>query len=637
LRLRGVKMLPIKFDLQLRKESDMEGLVRKITPLCLIFLLLLSSSGLASSPKETKRVLLLYSEEKADPAHELTDQGIRAVFRSNQMFNVLLYTEYLDLTRFSGPGYTHAVAEYLRRKYAATKIDVIISVYPAALDFLMGEGVNVFSGVPVVVCEILRSSAENLDRSPWRRFTTGVILGDNIAGLLDSVFRLKPGTKRVALVAGTSGNDARSEMIFRNALKPYAGKIELIDLAKLPMQEILARVGSLPPDTVVLYSTLFRDGTGRSFVPREALSLVSRAANAPVFGHYEPQLGFGIVGGQLVSFELQGRESAALALRIMGGESPASIPFAGEQASINAYDWRELERWGISEGVLPPGSILKFKPPSLWEDHWPVILGGIFFMVIEALLIVSLFVNFRKIKLSDATVRKAKNDYRELAGRLLTAQETERRRLARELHDDLSQRLAALAIEAGFLERDSPSISEAAAARVQEIREGLVNLSGIVHDISRHLHPSILEDLGLADAIRSECDGLARREPIEVIFESRDCPPRIPLSISLCLYRVTQESLRNVVKHARANKVHVSLTGGKEMIQLLIKDNGRGFDPAHVPDERGLGLISMRERVRLILGEMIISSQPGQGTVIEIKAPLKEVAEGLDVGPEERL
>jgi signal transduction histidine kinase len=499
----------------------------------------------------------------------------------------------------------------------------------------MDDEVNVFSGVPVVACEILRASAENLDRSSWRSFTTGVIMGDNLAGLLDGVFQMKPGTKRFALVAGTSRNDAYSEMIFRNGLKPYAGKIELIDLTKLPMQEILARVSSLPPDTVVLYSTIFRDGTGKNFVPRESLSLVSRAANAPVFGLYETQLGFGIVGGRLVSFEQQGREAAALALRIMEGESPASIPFSGEEAYINVYDWRELKRWGISEKALRPGSIVKFKPPSIWKDHWPTVLGGIFFIVIETLLVIGLIMNIHKRKLADEVVRKSKDDYRELAGRLLTAQETERRRLARELHDDLSQRLAALAIETGFLERDSPSISEAAVVKIQEIREGLVDLSGAIHGISRRLHPSILEDLGLSDAIRSECDGLARREPIEVHFESKDCPPRIPLPVSLCLYRITQEGLRNIVKHARATKVHISLTGGNEMIHLLIEDNGRGFNPAHIPDEKGLGLISMRERVRLIQGEIIIRSQPGQGTTIEIKAPLNEVANSPDVESEE--
>ena len=164
--------------------------------------------------------------------------------------------------------------------------------------------------------------------------------------MLDSALRLRPGTKGVALVAGTAPNDAYGQFILQNALKPYAGKIELIDLTKLPMQEILARVGSLSPDTIVLYASIFRDGANQSFVPREALSLISAAANRPVFGLYDSFMDYGIVGGSLMSFEQQGREAAALTIRIMGGESPASIPFGGEQAYVNLYDWRELKRWG---------------------------------------------------------------------------------------------------------------------------------------------------------------------------------------------------------------------------------------------------------------------------------------------------
>ena len=233
----------------------------------LMIVLLLAPVFDASASLPQKRVLLLYSEDKTHPAHELTDRGIRAAFQSNNLFDFQLYTEYLDLARFDSPGHTRIVADYLRRKYAVSKIDAIISVYPAALDFLMGEEGNVFPGVPIVACEIFRDAAEKLDRSPWRRFITGVIMGDNIAGLMESVFRMRPGTKRVALVAGTSANDVYSEMVFRNGLKPYAGKLDLIDLTKLPMQETLARVGSLPPDTIVLYSAIFRDGTGQSFRP----------------------------------------------------------------------------------------------------------------------------------------------------------------------------------------------------------------------------------------------------------------------------------------------------------------------------------------------------------------------------------
>ena len=120
----------------------------------LILVLVFTPAFDAHGSLPQKRVLLVYSEDKAHPAHELTDGGIRAVFRSNKLFDVQLYTEYLDLSRFSGPGHAHAVADYLRRKYAGSKIDAIITVYPAALDFLMGEEINVFPGVPVVACEI---------------------------------------------------------------------------------------------------------------------------------------------------------------------------------------------------------------------------------------------------------------------------------------------------------------------------------------------------------------------------------------------------------------------------------------------------------------------------------------------------
>ena len=607
----------------------------RITPLALALLLLLSAAGLASSPKEPKRVLILYGEEKGHPAHSLTDQGIRAAFRSNKLSEVQLYTEYLDVSRFSGPGHAALMADYLRRKYSGIKIDTVIAVYPSSVEFLLANERAPFHGVPIIACAISRSYAESLEHAPARRRITGHIIGENAVGVLDEALRLRPGTKHAALVAGTAPIDAYTAQLFRETLKRYTGKLDLIDLTRLPLQETLARVGSLPPDTMVLYASIAKDGAGENFVGREVLSLIARAAHAPVFGLYDTYMGFGIVGGPLISFEEAGETAAGLALRVMAGESPGNIPFTSQDTYAYVYDWRELKRWGISDKALPPSSIVKFKPPSIWEEYWWVILSGICFMVIETFLIAGLVINLHKRKRADELVRKSQDDYRDLAGKLLTAQETERRRLARELHDDLSQRLAALAIETGFLERDS--ISKAAAARVQEIREGLVDLSGNVHDISRRLHPSILEDLGLGDAIRSECDGLARREQIEARFESRDCPSRIPLDISLCLYRVTQESLRNIVKHARATKIDVSLTGEKETIHLLIKDNGRGFNPLHVPREPRLGLISMRERVRLIQGELIIRSQPGQGTIIEIKAPLREVTEGPDVGSEESL
>jgi PAS domain S-box-containing protein len=373
----------------------------------LAVLLLLGGIVPSLAAKETKRVLILYSQERGHPAHDLTEQGLRAVFRESPSVDIQLYVEYLDAGRFHSPGYMSTVADFLRRKYIGMEVDAIIAVYPQAVDFLLANRLTLFPGVPIIASIITRSYAEKLEHSPVRRFVTGTIMGDNITGVMDVALRMRPATKRVALVAGTTPNDAYSEQIFRQGLRPYAGTLELIDLTKFSMEETLSRVRSLPPDTIVLYSTIFRDGAGKNFVPREALSLIAPAANAPVFSLYESYLGYGIVGGRLVSLEQHGREAAALALRILSGESPGVIPFGGEQAYVSIYDWRELKRWGIPETAVPAGGVILYRQSSLWEDHRNGIIGVIFLIIIEGLLILGLVINLRMRRKAERSLRES--------------------------------------------------------------------------------------------------------------------------------------------------------------------------------------------------------------------------------------
>ena len=223
--------------------------------------------------------------------------------------------------------------------------------------------------------------------------------------MLDDALRLRPGTKRVALVAGTTPNDEYTARLFREALKRYTDRLDLIDLTGLPMREILARVGSLPPDAIVLYATLFKDGAGQSFVPREALSLIARAANVPVFGLFDSYMGFGIVGGPLTSFEGAGKTAADLALRVMAGESPGDIPFTSQGTYAYVYDWRELKRWGIKEKSLPPGSIVQYKEFSVWDLYRWYIIGGILFIILETIVVVFLVVVIKKLKRAEDKYR----------------------------------------------------------------------------------------------------------------------------------------------------------------------------------------------------------------------------------------
>ena len=209
-----------------------------------------------------------------------------------------------------------------------------------------------------------------------------------------------------------------------------------------------------------------------------------------------------------------------------------------------------------------------------------------------------------------------------LAGRLISVQEDERRRLAREIHDAISQRLAVLAIEAGKLEQQLQLSRIPLYKNVADLKEGLVKISGDVHALSYELHPSIIEDLGLIAAIESECRRFSRREGVRVDFEPKFEHHRMPNAVAVNLYRIAQEGLRNIAKHSQATQASISLTAQGDALRFAIKDNGLGFDSSKSVHKTGLGLASMKEQVHLIQGKISTKSQTGQGTVIEIIAPL---------------
>jgi PAS domain S-box-containing protein len=214
-------------------------------------------------------------------------------------------------------------------------------------------------------------------------------------------------------------------------------------------------------------------------------------------------------------------------------------------------------------------------------------------------------------------IEEARTD---LLHRLVHAQEEERRRVARELHDDLTQRLAVLAIDAGTLEQ-LPGAPQDVGIRARRMHEELVALSESVHSLSRQLHPSILDDLGLVDALRSECLSLEQRDGITVKYHPRDVPTDLPRGVALCVYRVTQESLRNIARHSRSPRAFVRLVATERELVLRVRDWGIGFRPA-ARGRSGLGLESMRERARLIRARLTVHSRPGGGAQVTLRVPL---------------
>jgi signal transduction histidine kinase len=233
-----------------------------------------------------------------------------------------------------------------------------------------------------------------------------------------------------------------------------------------------------------------------------------------------------------------------------------------------------------------------------------------------------------RVALERSRAGKALQD---LTGKLLEAQEEERRRIGRELHDGLNQQLAMFAVELGLLARQVPPKSPELARSILNLRHRAEELSNDLRMITHQLHPAALEHLGLISALRSLCGEFSRFEGVRVGFSVDGEIGAVPSEIAICLYRIAQEALRNVVKHSEAGVAWVRIWVSRDEIQLSIEDRGVGFK-LHSSPTAGLGLVSMQERVQIVQGKINIQSAPDEGTFIRVFVPItwKEQKSGTE-------
>jgi PAS domain S-box-containing protein len=384
----------------------------KLFLLTLPALLLAHQPAYGAPPPPAKKVLLLYSYQAMLPANLEWDEAIRAALKGKEAHPIEFFTEFLDLSQFPDESYIHGLLNLLQIKYGSQKIDLLIPVGDLAFAFLQAHGNDIFPGSPIVFCAVAKQQLEALKPPPN---STGVVAWADVQGTLAAALKLQPKTRRVVLVGGVAKTDRAFQHIAREALRPYNGRLEAIFLTDLPMSEILQRVSNLPPQTLVIYLSIFRDGTGQAFVPLEALGRVAQAANAPVYGLWDTLLGHGIVGGHLMSFREQGRLAGEMGRRALNGEKPENIPIVYEGVNVYEFDWWQLKRWGLKESDLPPGSLVRFKEPSLWENRKREVIGTSAAFFLLTLLTISLLVNLGRRRLTDKKLRQAELEYRIVA------------------------------------------------------------------------------------------------------------------------------------------------------------------------------------------------------------------------------
>jgi len=499
-------------------------------------------------------------------------------------------------------------ARLLLEQYGVDPPELVVAIGPPAASFWLTHRSANLLNVPFVAV----GADFVLSRFEFKSSDIVVATPFSFVDMVTDIRKVRPGAPHFLMVFGASKHERQLAALAKQELDGYSDQLSFEYTNEWELEKLQNRLEQLSPGSVVFYGVFDSDSNGVLLNNYSGLAMVRAASAVPVFGAFDDHLGRGIVGGRLILLEQLGRETARIANEILQGKS---VDPAWRKIGLGApeYDWRELKVWGIDSSLLPAGSFVRFEPPTAWEQYAVWILLAVLVFILQSLLVGSLWVQSRRL-------RQAKNTAGTLGRRLISAQEDERRLIARELHDDLSQRLAGLAIDASYAASEQGS--DEANQVLRSLHPGLVRISKDVHDLSYRLHPSLLDDLGIVAALQAEFERLRHRSDAVIIEKFGEIPELIPRDVALCLYRIAQEAVHNAIRHARAGTIELILEGDDHELKLTVRDDGNGFDAVKDSGGTGLGLSSMRERAQLAGGTLNVRSQLGKGTTVSVIAPL---------------
>ncbi len=354
------------------------------------------------NPLSGKNVLILHSHEANAPVFMGTDKGLLKTLESagipalNQSFRSL------DLRQNPGPEYRRLLVEEMRVRYGHRKLDMIITMYPEALEFVLQDCRDIFPDVPVLGMYL----PQGLELPETNRRIIGHSASLDTLGTLEIALKLVPRAERVYVVSGAHEVDRRVEDQAREDFKKWEGRLEFRYLSRMPFEDVLAALSTAPPDTVVLLLVFSKDIAERSYTSPNVTQQMSQVSAAPMFGLLDVALGYGIVAGSLINFEHIGARAGELVLDILRGiPRTGGTPKFLDVPPVAMFDWRELRRWNLSASALPQGSIVINKEPTLWDFRY-YLIGALAFVIAQSFLIAGLLIQRRRKRSAEESLRQ---------------------------------------------------------------------------------------------------------------------------------------------------------------------------------------------------------------------------------------
>ena len=591
--------------------------------LCLIGLsILVVGTSLARAQDvdtgRAKRVVMISTGSRSSPGFALVEQSALDTIAKLGPDRIEFYSEYLDIIRFPSESYRRIFRNYLRDKYADNPPDLLMLFYVGNLGIAATLLQQQFPEIPVVVAGL---TEETVAPAQLGRLVSGFAQQIDPRATMELILRLQPETRRIVIIGGTAEVDRLALGRAETAARSFAGRVDFDIWNRRSMAEIRKSVNSLPPNTVLLFTRMYRDAAGETFIPARAARLIAESAKVPLYVLSESQVGVGSVGGFVVDVGMMGRNAGELASHILRGAAPASLPFESRTGGVPMFDWRALQRWGIGESRLPAGSVVRFREPSIWEQYRWYIIAALVIIAIQTALIADLLLQHARRRRSETDLRRNREQLAHVTrvstmGELATS-------LAHELNQPLTAILSNAQAAQRFLDAKPADLGE-----VREILEDIVTDNSRAGEVIRRMRALVKKEqlefapINIAGVIGDvvqlvHSDGILRNIRVET-----DCQDGLPSARGdrVQLQQVVLNLLVNAFDAmqdapARERKVVVRAeSNGAGTVMISVRDQGTGlasdtlnkvFQPFYTTKREGLGM-------GLTISRSIIESHGGR-------------------------